>query len=564
MLNNLKITHKIYLLGLLQVLLIGIMGGTSYIQMNKIGLELVDIAEKDIPLANRISLITEHQLEQAILFERALLKAALAEQGNSQFSSEYKKLADEVTKKQHSTEREIAETEKFILSSIEAAHEKITKDKFRQIETELKTVYRAYQKLIGEVESIFKLISIQGVNQSINDIKRIEKLEDEIDHALIEIADQIHKFTLKSALKAEKDEQAGLQIILFLVIAALCIGAILPFIVSNSIVTPIQQLNGRLTQISQGDGDLTISLDEGSADETGDVARAFNYFTGMLRKMIGDTSTYANELGKSSETALRVMQDTLQNVETQRSETDMVASAVNQMHATMESVVANTANATKITEQVRERVALGRDSAHQTQAVIERLASEVTEASSVIETLVEETNKIDSVLEAISGIAEQTNLLALNAAIEAARAGETGRGFAVVADEVRSLAQRTQSSTVDIQNLVQRLQQEAKNAVDSMQKGSDSATECLSYSLETSAVFEDASNSVNEIADFNLQIATAAEQQAKVSQEVNVNLSNISGIAETTSEGAKATSQANENIAKHLIDLHTNLNKFQV
>jgi methyl-accepting chemotaxis protein len=239
----------------------------------------------------------------------------------------------------------------------------------------------------------------------------------------------------------------------------------------------------------------------------------------------------------------------------------MVATAVNEMSGSTQEVARSAAHASQV---LKEKVTEGRQEAIETQSIIKQLAEEVSEASNVIKSLVEETNNIGSVLETIPRIAAQTNLLALNAAIEAARAGETGRGFAVVADEVRTLAQRTQTSTVDVQDLLLRLKTEANNAVTSMNKGTESAATCLEKSAKTSQTFEEASDSVTQISDLNVQIATAAEEQSAVAEEINRNIVRISDLADITAQGAKSTSEANATIAKRVIDLHTNLNVFVV
>lgn len=562
--KNLKIAHKIYLLGFLQLMLLLITAAVSYSQMSKIGKELIDIAEEDIPLANKLTTLTEHQLEQAILFERGLLKASLVEQGQSQYRSELDSNISKLQKLQKKVADEITDADQFISNAIPLLHDEKARREFSSLQQDLRSAEGAYQRLVVDINNLLSQARSNGVTSISSEISRIEKAEDQLEKKLIAMQQRIQDFTLKSALKAEADEKAGQQLIGTIAVIALLIGAVLPFVISATIVRPINNLRDRLQEISQGDGNLRQQLTVSSNDETGEVAKAFNHFIEVLRNMIVNTNTQADELGRSSETALQVMQTTLANVERQRDETDQVASLVNQMNTTIEEVAQSTSSASAITARVRDRVALGSDSAAETQGVIENLTQEIQQASQVIQSLVTETNSIGSVLESIQGIAEQTNLLALNAAIEAARAGETGRGFAVVADEVRSLAQRTQSSTEDIQNLVQRLQTEANNAVNSMEKGNKISTECLNHSLETSQIFAEARDAVNEINDFNQQISTAAAQQAEVSKEVSVNLSTIAKIAETTSQGAKATSESNENIAKRLIDLHTNLNKFQV
>ncbi|NOH38829.1 methyl-accepting chemotaxis protein [Vibrio coralliilyticus] len=563
MLSRLTIAQKVYLLGLSQLLAMMIMGGFALYQMNKIGNELVDIAEEDIPLTKMLTVVTEHQLEQAILFERALIKAIRVEQGLAQMSvfEEAKKKVHDLTVK---TEKELYEVEEFIEKAIPLLHSVEAQEKFKKLLGKLKVVEKSYSTLVDEVDKTMDFGSNGQIEEMLEFSKKVEAHEDEIDKALISILDEVQNFTLASALQAEEDEKYAIKWMTIIASVSIVLGILMPFLVTRAIRTPIMNLIDRLKQVAEGDGDLTIRLDDSSRDETGTVANAFNKFLGVLMGTITQINSKAEELGQSSEVAVSAMQRTLQNVEKQRCDIEQVATAINQMNATTQEVANSTANASSVTDEVRKHVMEGQKEALATQEVIQELANEVTTSSGVIENLVSETNNIGQVLESIQGIAEQTNLLALNAAIEAARAGETGRGFAVVADEVRSLAQRTQEATVDIQKLVDTLQSEAKNAVSSMKKGTDTAKLCLEKSSESANTFSVAAESVNQIAGLNLQIAAAAEEQSTVAQDLDNNLTSIKTLAEETAEETKNTAAASETIAMNVIDLHKNLNKFQV
>ncbi len=564
MLANLKISQKIYLYGFIQLGLMALIGLFALVQMNKIGDELINIAEGDIPLSTMLTKVTEHQLEQAILLERSLFNLSMSQQGHSDSLALFNDNKAKVIQLETQTLAELDQVETFIQEAITELHSVEAQDEYRKLLSEVQQIKPELVALKQQVSSVLNKISTEGILSSLDEIHQIEKKEDKIDHQLVALLDEIQHLTQQSALTAEHDEQRAVEIITYIFIFALIIGCALPIVIGRSISTPVNLLQQRLREVATGDGDLTLTINDSAKDETGAVAKAFNTFLSVLRDMIHNTNKQADELGKSSETALAVMRETLENVQKQQSETQMVASAVEQMSATTLQVAKNANEASKVTLKVKDRVLEGKQVADQSRSIIHQLANEVEDATTVIKTLVEETNNIGNVLTAIQGIAEQTNLLALNAAIEAARAGESGRGFAVVADEVRSLAQRTQEFTVDIQELVKRLQDEAQQAVASMDKGSESAQLCLEKSRETSSVFEEAANAVNEISDLNNQIAAAAEQQSQVAEEINQNLVNINRIAQVTTAGAQSTSDANMNIAKRLIDLHTNLNKFQI
>ncbi|MEL0655806.1 methyl-accepting chemotaxis protein [Pseudoalteromonas issachenkonii] len=558
MLNKLSITSKIYLLGVSQILLMFVIGVISLIQMNKIGIELVDIAERDIPLSNMLSKMSEHKLEQTIFFQRALLRASLEpDEANEKIENKLTSLTQKI-------QSEFDKSEKFVTDSIDYLHSEKVKASFTSLASDLKLLNKEYQSISVNINDVIEATKTQSVGSLGDKIKLIEVAEDKFDKKLITLLSQIQQFTLNSALRAENDEKQGIHFILYIFIFSVIASVVLSYLISRAIALPVNKLKNRLIEIADGDGDLTLKLDESAGDEIGDTARAFNKFLLMLRETINEANIHLSQLDESSKFAVTVMEETVVNVEMQRAETEMVSTAVEEMNCTTQEVASNTQNASDVTEAVKERVLKGKLEASQAKVVIQRLAQEIDEASTVIECLVTETNSIGSVLDTIQSIAEQTNLLALNAAIEAARAGDTGRGFAVVADEVRALAQRTQVSTIDIQGLVTRLQSEAKNAVISMNKGINSADECLQKSTQTSEIFANSAIAVNEITDLNLQIATAAEEQSAVVSEINQNLINITNIAIETSTGAKNTSEANESIARYIANLRVNLNKFKV
>lgn len=564
MMSRLKITQRLYVAGIAQLLLIALVGFISVNQMAKIGSELVDIAEKDIPLTNRLTLLTEYQLEEAILFEKALFKSVLASNGIQGAKAEFDDLSEDIYTLADKVHKELIGVTGFIEKSLAQLTSEKAKIEFKKLLVGLSDIDNDYKKLKLEIKTVLDIADKGEISNSLHIVKNVETYQESIDKKLIALLNGVQAFTLSSALQAEQDEKDGLLMISSALALALILGIIIPFVISRSIIRPILALHACLNDIAQGDGDLTQALVVKSHDETADLAASFNTFIALLRDTIVQVKTSSYELGKSSETALRIMDKTVASVDQQFSETEVVAGAVAEMSNTIQEVAKSTSEAATVAENVSQRVVEGQKAANSTQRIIEQLSGEVSSASDDIESLAAETENIGMVLETIRGIAEQTNLLALNAAIEAARAGETGRGFAVVADEVRSLAQRTQTSTGDIQSLVERLQKEAKKAVESMRKGSERTKECLTRSAEASDAFKDSSAAVKEITGLNLQIAAAAEEQSIVAAQIHGSLGNIKGIASQTSEGARDTSDANQNIAVRVIDLNTSLNQFQV
>ncbi|ARR50194.1 methyl-accepting chemotaxis protein [Photobacterium damselae subsp. damselae] len=333
------------------------------------------------------------------------------------------------------------------------------------------------------------------------------------------------------------------QILIWTVIIALGFTALAIWLAS-SITHPIARLAEMFKDLGEGEGDLRHRLDIQGNDEIAQLSQGFNGFISKIHNSVKEVAETGNALRHASQSVAEQAQTTLDNSQSQRDRTIQVVTAINEMSATVNEIAGNAAQAANATHLAETEAQSGQQVVGQARETISQLSHDVAQVSEVIESLAHNTQAIGSILDVIRGISEQTNLLALNAAIEAARAGEQGRGFAVVADEVRSLASRTAASTDEIQTMINRLQQEASNAVAAIEQSRLLSSNGVSASDEASSALISIAERITLIADMNTQVATATEEQSTVVNDINCNIEVINETTQRTATTAEDLAQA--------------------
>ncbi|MEO9654082.1 methyl-accepting chemotaxis protein [Marinomonas sp.] len=295
-------------------------------------------------------------------------------------------------------------------------------------------------------------------------------------------------------------------------------------ILSSVVIRPVKVMADSLTDISQGEGDLTQRLDVITQDESGQMAQAFNHFVSSIDQIIGHTKTSCERISNVAHKSETLSTSLSQTVNQQVDSVDQVSTAFNEMVATANEVASNCSAAAQAAENSEAQVQEGNQLIQQTMSSLQNLETEINSSNDTMLVLAKESDNIVSILDTIKAIAEQTNLLALNAAIEAARAGEQGRGFAVVADEVRTLAGRTAQSTDEIDKMLTQLQLQTNSASSKMQNSVSVAKDSVALASQTYQVFEQILSSVLDIKGMMIQISAAAEEQHLVAEEINNNV----------------------------------------
>jgi methyl-accepting chemotaxis protein len=352
-----------------------------------------------------------------------------------------------------------------------------------------------------------------------------------------------------------------LQVAAYL-IAGLVTGSVNYWLVNKILLQKLRRISEVANAVSNGD--ISKHCDMESHDLIGDIVKSFNEMAQNLRGMIGEITGSTAQLAAAAEELTAITENTSHGIRQQQAEIDQVATAVNEMVATVQEVARNAEQAAHAAQNADQSAKSGALVATEAMGGIDVLVNEVEKSAAVIHELEAESENIGMVLDVIKGIAEQTNLLALNAAIEAARAGEQGRGFAVVADEVRTLASRTQKSTQEIHTMIERLQSGASNAVKVMEKARAQGKKGVDQVEKAAESLAEIAGAVATINDMNTQIASAAEEQSAVAEEINRNVVNISQAAVQSANGSAQTASSSEDLARLAAQLQSLVGRFKM
>ena len=548
MLSNLSIRYRLHILvglAVIAILITGFMGANA-LKSNQASMQLI-YQERMLPSLELA------ELDNAIFEIRVELFSALQHNPQSSFAKMHQhpqsKHTDKVEVTIKAVNRQLNNLKQYELG----------KDGNRLLQTLTDKIHRlidegaekSNQALIKQSYNAANQLLLLRVNPYYADYKEVHR--------------ELNQLMKTSSQNAYQDAEALLDEQLIMAITTTVISLIILYLLAiltiRSIVNAVQHIDNGMNQLAEGD--LTIAVEISSHDELGHIATNFNRMAEIFRKVLHGFNQASSQLALAAEETSSVANESSSTVQEQQQQTEQVATAMNQMNATVHEVANNSAQAAVAAKDAHQEAEHGQQVVQQTITEIGALAEQIGSATEVIRSVAKGSEQISSILDVIKGIAEQTNLLALNAAIEAARAGEQGRGFAVVADEVRTLASRTQASTTEIEQMIVELQSGSSQAVSAMEQSLERSHLSVEQAHQAGEVLQAINHAITTMNDMNTQIASASEQQSTVAEEINQNITAINQMAESSAAGASQISSSSSELAKLSEQLQQDIQRFR-
>ena len=429
------------------------------------------------------------------------------------------------------------------LDQYRSQFDQTSRDAVEQIRTVLSDYRSAIETFVGATQAIAK------ARQEMTDQQK----------EIVRLSDALYQFQL-DRLDIESGEARNRLIVSTLL--ALLLGILAAWLITRQIILPLRTTLADVERIASGD--LTATAKVTRRDELGVLQQGIQQMGTTLRELIGGIRDGVSQISSAAEELSAVTTQTSAGVNSQKEETDQVATAMHEMSATVQEVARNAEQAAQAATEADHEAREGDRVVAEVVAQIERMAGEVIRSSDAMVVLQSDSDKIGSVMNVIRAVAEQTNLLALNAAIEAARAGEAGRGFAVVADEVRGLAQRTQKSTEEIEQLVTALQGGTQQVAAIMQNSRDLTESSVELTRRAGTSLARITHTVSNIQAMNQQIATAAEEQSAVAEEISRSVVNVRDLSEQAAAASEETASSSVELARLGSQLQSMVSRFRI
>lgn len=524
---------------LLMALIVLLLGTMSLRETRSVHDQTVEINDKWLPSLVDLARINQDFMRYRIFALRSILA------GNIQEVRQHRQTMNTL-------EQGLETAEAALDARIEAAEAQRIFDSFREQR-------RRYMEVAGEMSRAAEANDDETAMRIV--AEQLNPMADAATAQLLAMERVVFSSSDDAALRAEEAYQNALRVVIAAIIAATALTLLLAWLLTRSIIVPIRQAVHASEVIAAGD--LTQTIEISGRDEATRLLGALSSMQNQLRDTLHSIGNSSSQLASAAEELNAVTEDGTRSLQQQNDEIQQAATAVNEMSVAVDEVASNAVQTSEESQNTAASANQGREQINQVLISMEKLSSTIHTTTNEVQALAEQTQNINSVLDVIRAVADQTNLLALNAAIEAARAGEHGRGFAVVADEVRALAHRTQQSTGEIEEMINSILLVTERTVAAMQISDTMATDTQQQSERAGEAFTRVSGAVSHINERNLVIASAAEEQAQVAQEVDRNLVNIRDLSTQSAAGAEQTSAASRELSRLAVELNGLITRFK-
>ncbi|HFF4304587.1 TPA: methyl-accepting chemotaxis protein [Vibrio cholerae O1] len=441
-----------------------------------------------------------------------------------------------------------------------------------ELKNEVAGLTQAMQRYVDySIQTMIPLLNIEHSDQEKDErftaqyeqaTAEYRKVGNEMIKAIDVLSNRLNQVAMTTIDESEHEHDSVMSQSTFALIGILLVAALSSWLLAGIIVPPIRQLQQTVREIAKGN--LLVKAQEEGNNEITLLARDVNATVTQLRQTVESLVRISTDVASASTELATVMTQASVNSDQEKQEVEQVASAVNQLQSTAQSVTDHAHSADGAAQQANQLASQSLRMFEESHRATAKMADQLREAAQVVNQLKEQSERIGNVTEVIRSISEQTNLLALNAAIEAARAGESGRGFAVVADEVRMLAARTQTSTQEIQAIIEELQNQSNTANSSMHSSLSLLEQNQSLAAKVSASLTEINHSISALGQINAQVATASEEQSQVTKDINRNLSNIYELVSQNVTGITQSAAASHELSDLAEQQHQQLQYFRV